>query len=275
MRLARTEDSVMIDTGLPQTVKPFARFAAALAVVGVVTALPVDAQVARQGTPPIVLDSIIGGDSFLFYCAPCHGSAAKGDGPVASALTTRPTDLTSLARRNGGTFPRDRVRMTLMWTGRPVPAHGSREMPIWGVVFRALDSSESRVRLRIDGLVAYLEALQEPASAPEGLGARLFKIYCATCHGTTARGNGPLADQLRRQPPDLTSYTVRNGGVFPSSRVYEIIDGRGVRGHGDREMPVWGDAFRSTADGLASETARSRIDAIVEYLRAIQQREAE
>ena len=81
-----------------------------------------------------------------------------------------------------------------------------------------------------------------------------------------------MASELRRLPPSLTSYAVRNGGVFPSERLRTIIDGRVVASHGDSEMPVWGDAFRRTRDGLSEEAAKARIDAIVKYLEAIQER---
>jgi mono/diheme cytochrome c family protein len=120
-----------------------------------------------------------------------------------------------------------------------------------------------------------LESLQAPAAAPGTSGARLFRTHCATCHGADARGGGPLAERLRDAPPDLTRYTERNDGVFPSARVHRIIDGRDVRSHGDREMPVWGDAFRSEPDGLTPDEAKARIDAIVEHLRAIQRRDAD
>jgi mono/diheme cytochrome c family protein len=114
-----------------------------------------------------------------------------------------------------------------------------------------------------------------PPLAGAALGAQLFKIHCATCHGEHALGNGPLADELRTPPPDLTTFTARNGGVFPSERVYRIIDGRGVASHGDREMPVWGDAFKTSRDGFTDATVKARIDAVVKYLEAIQQRAAE
>jgi mono/diheme cytochrome c family protein len=159
-------------------------------------------------------------------------------------------------------------------TGREAAAHGSTDMPVWGPVFRALDPSEPRVKQRIENVVAYVEALQEPSTAPGDLGARLFRTHCATCHGTNARGDGPLADQLRRVPPDLTKYTAKNGGVFPTERVYRIIDGRDVSSHGNREMPVWGDAFRGSRDGLTDEAVKARIQAIVKYLQGIQERAA-
>jgi mono/diheme cytochrome c family protein len=188
-------------------------------------------------------------------------------------LKTKPTDLTLLARRSGGTFPRETLVGVVMGAGRSLPAHGSPDMPLWGPIFRAFDSSDARVRSRVENIVAYVEGLQQPA-APLELGAALFRTHCATCHGATARGNGPLADSLRRMPPDLTKYTTRNGGVFPSERLSQIIDGRGVVSHGDREMPVWGNAFRSSRDGLTAAGAKARIDAVVRYLESIQERGA-
>jgi mono/diheme cytochrome c family protein len=110
----------------------------------------------------------------------------------------------------------------------------------------------------------------QPASGPE-----LFKTHCATCHGAEGRGNGPLASALRQTPTDLTELSKRNGGTFPGVRVRRLIDGRDVESHGDREMPVWGDAFRSTRDGRSAEMAAARIAALVDYLASIQHREAE
>jgi mono/diheme cytochrome c family protein len=114
-----------------------------------------------------------------------------------------------------------------------------------------------------------------PGAAAVARGEQLFRTHCATCHGEHARGNGPLADQLRTRPPDLTTFTARNGGVFPSERVYRIIDGRGVASHGDREMPIWGNAFKASRDGLTGDAVRERIDALVRYLEAVQKRAAE
>lgn len=83
-----------------------------------------------------------------------------------------------------------------------------------------------------------------------------------------------MALQLRAMPPDLTQFTKRNGGVFPSERVYRIVDGRDVASHGDREMPVWGDAFRFARGGPSQALIKARIDAIVRYLAGIQERGA-
>ena len=230
--------------------------------------------VAQAQTPkpvPFPAESLVGKDSFEAYCASCHGTDGRGNGPVAGSLRNVPTDLTALANRNADSFPRERVTAVLMGTSRTVVAHGTRAMPIWGPMFRMFES-DARAQVRIDNLVAYIERLQVRPSNATDLGKDLFRVYCAICHGVDGRGAGPMASELRRLPPSLTSHAVRNGGVFPSERVRTIIDGRGVASHGDREMPVWGDAFRRTRDGLSEEAAKARIDAIVKYLEAIQER---
>jgi mono/diheme cytochrome c family protein len=227
-------------------------------------------QTGRPPLPPLSIESLGATDSYLFYCAPCHGSTGVGDGPVATALRTKPADLTTLAERNGGEFPRARVRGYVSGTGRAIPAHGTGDMPVWGPAFRALDASDTRAKVRIDGIVAYVEALQ-----PKDNGAVLFRDHCASCHGTSGRGNGPVAEVLRTAPPDLTQFTKRNGGMFPSERVARIIDGRDVPAHGDRDMPVWGTTFKRESADANDEAVKNRIDALVRFLRSIQERAAE
>jgi mono/diheme cytochrome c family protein len=145
-------------------------------------------------------------------------------------------------------------------------------MPTWGPLFRAFES-DARARVRIDNLVSYIESIQPPSTGPRDNGSQLFRAHCASCHGATGNGNGPVADQLRHAPPDLTKYTARNGGVFPRERVCRIIDGRDVPSHGDREMPVWGDVFKS-GGAASTNDVKAKIDAIVRYLEGIQQRAA-
>ena len=199
--------------------------------------------------------------------------APAGGRPRGVRTTDETPRLTTLARRNGGAFPRDRGRGFIEGTGRPLAAHGTTEMLVWGPMFRAFES-DARVRERITNLVSHVESLQVPTTGANDQGSVLIRTYCASCHGTTARGNGPMADSLRRRPPDLTQFTFKNGGVFSSERVYRIIDGRDVSSHGDREMPVWGDSFKR-ARGSTDAVVKARIDAIVSYLASIQVRPAE
>jgi mono/diheme cytochrome c family protein len=105
-------------------------------------------------------------------------------------------------------------------------------------------------------------------------GATLFMSYCASCHGVRGTGSGPMAPVLRHEPPDLTQLSKNNGGMFPAARVHRIVEGRDVESHGDRDMPVWGDAFTTTREGRSQEAADRRIAAIVAYLSSIQYRDA-
>jgi mono/diheme cytochrome c family protein len=233
------------------------------------------AAVGAQGPPqsprPSLTASVAGADSFELYCAPCHGSKGLGDGPVAPALRTRPADLTTLAQRSGGVYPRDRVFDFVSGTGRTLAAHGTTEMPIWGGLFRAFEA-DAVARQRMLNVVAHIETLQAPAPAAADPGGRLYRTHCASCHGADARGDGPVAAELRRRPSDLTKFAMRNGGVFPADRLREIIDGRHVTSHGERDMPIWGDVFRYRGGDGDKRSITERIEAIVRYLAAIQER---
>ena len=114
----------------------------------------------RTPPPPLVIPSMSGGDLFRFYCASCHGRDGKGDGPVAAALNRRPPDLTSIARRNSGRFPTDRVERFVTGDREPSAAHGSADMPVWGPIFQALDPHDQMNRIRIENVVAFIESIQ-------------------------------------------------------------------------------------------------------------------
>jgi mono/diheme cytochrome c family protein len=101
-----------------------------------------------------------GRETFAAYCAVCHGTAGRGDGPIASALKKRPVDLTQLSRNNGGTFPEGRV-MGYITGEETVAADGNRDMPIWGELFRSLDPNSRELSdLRVHNLAEYVKALQ-------------------------------------------------------------------------------------------------------------------
>lgn len=102
---------------------------------------------------------------YLELCAVCHGTAGKGDGPAAPALSRPTPDLTGLAAGNGGVFPREAVEETIAGEDRVV-AHGTLEMPIWGNEFAELRPDwkgfrrDGFARQRIYNLTSYLETLQ-------------------------------------------------------------------------------------------------------------------
>jgi mono/diheme cytochrome c family protein len=104
-------------------------------------------------------------------------------------------------------------------------------------------------------------------------GEQLFTRFCASCHGTTALGDGPVSPAIKVIVPDLTRIAKRHGGTFPAERVHQIIDGRLTRPpHGSREMPVWGWEFLRVDgdDPAAQQRAEDLITRMVEYLRSIQ-----
>lgn len=104
-------------------------------------------------------------------------------------------------------------------------------------------------------------------------GAALYRTYCASCHGESGRGDGPIAEHLRVPPADLTQITRRNQGVFPDEKVRKAIDGREVyRSHGTSEMPVWGDALSRTSAMYDEESVQQRIDALVAHVEELQAR---
>lgn len=105
-------------------------------------------------------DGPSGRQTYREYCATCHGENAKGGGPMATALKTPPTDLTTLAKKNGGKFPYEYVGGVVRF-GKPISAHGSSDMPVWGPIFNMVDFDEMTVRKRVRNLCEYLASLQE------------------------------------------------------------------------------------------------------------------
>lgn len=109
------------------------------------------------------------------------------------------------------------------------------------------------------------------------VGAEIYARHCATCHGVSGAGNGPMAPVLIVQPSNLTTLNERYDGVFPMERVVMRIDGRDpLVSHGS-SMPVYGDFFEGdravpmkAASGqpiLASEPVAD----LVEFLLGLQE----
>ncbi len=103
--------------------------------------------VACRTVQPVAYD---GAALYLENCAACHGA-------------TGVPDLRRIAERNGGSYPRAAV--FAMIDGRAVAAaHGTREMPIWGAQFRAMEGegpqAERDAVRRIEALVEFLERIQ-------------------------------------------------------------------------------------------------------------------
>ena len=116
-----------------------------------------------------------------------------------------------------------------------------------------------------------------PASGEELSAEADFRSSCAACHGEDGTGAGAKAFGLSVEPPDLTTLTLRNDGIFPRERLRQIIDGReDIKSHADREMPVWGQIFGMDAeeelDGSAggSTAVRDRIERLIDFIEAFQ-----
>jgi mono/diheme cytochrome c family protein len=132
----------------------------------VVLALAAGAAAGPPDYDPVLAE--VGAPLFVRYCAACHGAGARGDGPAARAMRKPPPDLTAIAARRGGVFPTSEIARFI--DGRfEVPAHGSREMPVWGQRFGAdvpePGVGESIARGNIASLVEYLKSIQQPPLA--------------------------------------------------------------------------------------------------------------
>jgi hypothetical protein len=120
-------------------------------------------QTAAQKTikqePVKSIPDVAGAATFKEYCTACHGVSGHGNGPAATALKVAPADLTLISKRAGGTFPFASIKSKI--TGADViAAHGSRDMPTWGPLFKQADTSNSVAELRLTNLVKYIEEIQ-------------------------------------------------------------------------------------------------------------------
>jgi mono/diheme cytochrome c family protein len=142
-----------------------------LLAVGALSALAVipllgSGQEARQPPVPTIkhepakpLRSVQGADIYREYCAVCHGKEGKGDGPAARGLKKMPADLTTITKRYGE-FPRKSIEETILAENEPRPiAHGTRDMPMWGPIFRKSGGRDVEA-LAAANIIKYIESLQ-------------------------------------------------------------------------------------------------------------------
>lgn len=122
--------------------------------------------VALLGLAACVEETEISGRmAFAESCAGCHGTDAMGAGDFGRELIRQPPDLTTLARRNGGVFPRDYVMSTI--DGYARGTHFSAAMPEFGagdmgpvVIVENADGTGTPIPARLLALADYLEGLQ-------------------------------------------------------------------------------------------------------------------
>jgi mono/diheme cytochrome c family protein len=125
--------------------------AALLMTIGLLIARPASAENANPGRA-----------AYRKYCSACHGADGAGDGIVSGLMRPKPTNLTELAKQNGGKFPAVRVRDII--DGRTfITAHGESDMPVWGEVFteeKAATQSDAHVRGKVQLIADYLATIQ-------------------------------------------------------------------------------------------------------------------
>jgi mono/diheme cytochrome c family protein len=98
---------------------------------------------------------------YTSYCAPCHGINGKGQGPAATAMSPKPSDLTVLMRKNHGRYPDTHV-VAILEFGTEASPHGAATMPVWGPILGNMNRSNLQDKqLRISNLARYLETIQE------------------------------------------------------------------------------------------------------------------
>jgi mono/diheme cytochrome c family protein len=110
--------------------------------------------------PKPLIRSVEGPVLYKAYCAVCHATDGKGGGPMAAALKVRPTDLTHIAARNHGVFPRERIEKIIAGDEQVLAGHGTREMPVWGPVFSQVEWDRDLSPVRLHNLAKYIEEMQ-------------------------------------------------------------------------------------------------------------------
>jgi len=139
--------------------------------------------------------------------------------------------------------------------------------------------------LLVFAIFAMAQQAQQPAETPEKVikhvplkatsaasGHEMFKNYCAVCHGTDAKGNGPAASALKIPPTDLTALAQKAGGKYPALHVTSVIRGEAeLSAHGSKDMPVWGPLFFRLSQGHEGEV-QQRIANLNQYIEGMQQK---
>ena len=111
-------------------------------------------------------------------------------------------------------------------------------------------------------------AESESSNIQYKVGEQAYMNHCANCHGVKGKGDGPNANQLASKPTDLTLLSEENGGSFPETAVYNIIDGRRTSDYHGQEMPIWGQYFKDQEND--EDIVDAKINSLIEYLISIQ-----
>ncbi len=116
-----------------------------------------------------------------------------------------------------------------------------------------------------------VQVVPAPYTAPDS-GKAMFDAYCASCHGTDAKGHGPAAPAMKNPVPDLTMLAKNHGGKYPALSVAEVLRlTRPLASHGSSEMPVWGPVFSHVSKQSGGEI-QQRVHNLNMYIESVQQK---
>ena len=113
---------------------------------------------------------------------------------------------------------------------------------------------------------------QRPPREDYSSGAYLYRAFCATCHGETGKGDGPVADIADRRPADLTILRRNNGGTYPRDRVLRVLENvEPIPGHEPPAMPNWRNVLKTT-EGGNERVIRTRLEALADHVGTLQEK---
>ena len=123
-------------------------------------------------------------------------------------------------------------------------------------------------------IIAGIHTAEADVSDSDIVGKKEFITYCASCHGSNGKGDGPIVHFLKRKPADLTQLSKNNDDIFPFDQVYGVFDGTyQFDEHGTSEMPIWGYQFIREAqkDNEPNNAAKAKALNIILYIQIIQE----
>lgn len=184
---------------------------------------------------------------YVSYCQLCHGTAGKGDGPLAKAMEISPADLTTTVRSRSDTILTKIItgngRQTI--TGRDRHNLLSDAMPEWKDVFTAA---------QVKSLIAYLRFIGSAKHKLMGdpkVGFELYQQYCQVCHGVEGDGDGIMTQLMGIMPMDHTNPNETNK-LNNQELAKSILDGKG------KFMPAWKNIL-----------SHSDVEALISYIRLL------
>ena len=129
---------------------------------------------------------------YAAYCAGCHGSDARGGGPVARAIGVSAPDLRAPGLLDGAS---DRELVDRLLHGAPLRTSRPR--------------SPVADELQVDALAVYIPTLSTSNWETLRVGRITFESACAPCHGAYGDGEGVLGAQDSPPPADLERSRAR------------------------------------------------------------------